>query len=300
MKFKPISQLDLLDRNFKYLALLPLLIIMVSLVLFPIGRLIAMSFSEVGFESGGLSWEYNGAENYKTVTEDPTALIALKNTIILAVVSVAIETVLGLIFALAVRYTYKLNVFYRSIIFFPVIMPPIAIGVMWLMLYQYDYGLFNMVLAKFGVQGPAWIADKNLAFPAIVVVDIWHWTSFMFLIMLAGLESIPNELSESAKVDGASEMQIIRRVYLPILRPTVIVAVILRTIYAFKVFDEIYLLTSGGPGNRTQVISSYIMDVFFEQSRMGYAASISIVTLGIVGVIIIIYLLIQSMFSKGR
>jgi multiple sugar transport system permease protein len=294
-----MSHVNAFDKNFKYVALLPLLIILLVLVLFPVGRLIVMSFSKVGFESGGLTWDFVGGKNYGTVAEDPTAIISLKNTIILAVVSVAVETFIGLIFALAVRYTKKLNVFYRSVIFFPVIMPPIAIGVMWLMLYQYDYGLINMLLAKFGVQGPAWLANKNLAFPAIIVVDIWHWTSFLFLILLAGLESIPDELSESAKVDGASELQIIRHIYLPILRPTIIVAVILRTIYAFKVFDEIYLLTSGGPGNRTQVISSYIMDVFFEQSRMGYAASLSLVTLAIVGIIIFLYLIIQSLLTKG-
>ena len=125
--------------------------------------------------------------------------------------------------------------------------------------------------------------------PSVVLVDLWHWTSFMFLIILAGLESMPQEVNEAARVDGASEFQILRYVTLPLLRPTLITAIMLRTIFAFKVFDEIFLLTSGGPGTATEVISLYIYKVFSGQFRLGYASFLALGLSVIISVFVIFY-----------
>jgi multiple sugar transport system permease protein len=245
-----------------------------------------MSLSELRYVRSGITWSWVGARNYRAIFSDSIAVTALRNTAIFAVITVAVETVFALALALAASRVRMLRRFYRVVIILPILIPPIAIGVMWLMIVNFNYGVLNQVLALAGIDGPAWLGNVKLAFPTIIVVDIWHWTSFLFLILLAGVESLPGELNEAARIDGASELELIRHITVPLLRPTIGVAVALRTIFAFKVFDEIYLLTNGGPGNTTQVISSYIENVFFAQARMGYAAALSVATALVIAVLL--------------
>jgi multiple sugar transport system permease protein len=171
----------------------------------------------------------------------------------------------------------------------PLLIPPIAIGTMWRMMYDYNYGLINQLLGLFNIIGLTWTADPQLAMPSVILVDLWHWTSFMFLIILAGLESLPQELNEAARVDGATEFQVLRYITLPLLRPTLVTAVMLRTIFAFKVFDEVFLLTGGGPGTATEVVSLYIYDVFSAQFRLGYASFLALGLAVIISVFVIFY-----------
>jgi len=289
-----------IDNRFKYIALLPLITVLVLLVITPVGQLVSSSFSRVRFVSGGLTFMPIGFENYIHAFQDQIALRALLNTTLLALISVTVETVFAVSLALLVGYAKRGKLFYRTVFIFPMLLPPIAIGVMWLMILDFNYGVLNAALAFFGIQGPAWLAHTKLAFPSIVVVDIWHWTSFVFLIVLAGVETLPHELSESARIDGASELQIVWRIMLPLLRPIIIVAVITRTIFAFKVYEQIYLLTDGGPGNRTEVVSSYIMRVFFNQNRMGYAAALSVLTLLFITALVLLFYFIQSAMLKEK
>jgi multiple sugar transport system permease protein len=175
---------------------------------------------------------------------------------------------------------------------------------MWRLMYDYNYGIINKLLYDTGLMSyknlPLWTADPHRALSSVMIVDIWHWTSFLFLIMLAGVESLPHELAEAARVDGANERQVIRYVFLPLLRPTIIVAVMLRTILAFKVFDQIYLLTGGGPGTATEVISLYIYKVYFVQSRLGYGALLALVTAVIISVFVIFYLMLNAYLGRER
>lgn len=288
------------DDLFKYLALLPLIAILVLLVIMPVGQLILTSFSRVRFVSGGIEFSPIGLENYRNALQDQVAFRALINTTALAIISVTIETILAVTLAISVGYVRRGNAIFRTVFIFPMLLPPIAIGVMWLMILDFNYGVLNGVLSFFGIMGPAWLAHPSLAFPSIVVVDIWHWTSFVFLIVLAGVETLPHELSESARIDGATEGQIIWQIILPLLRPIILVAVITRTIFAFKVYEQIYLLTDGGPGNRTEVVSSYIMRVFFNQNRMGYAAALSVLTLIFITLLIGTVYSLQNAFNRDK
>lgn len=283
-----------IDDNFKYIALAPIILVLVFLVLMPVGRLFSTSFSEVKFVSGGLLFNPVGFENYLHAFNDSVAARALMNTTLLAIISVTIEVLLAVVLALSVGYIKRGNTFFRTIFIFPMLLPPIAIGVMWLMIYDFNYGVLNSVLAFLGVKGPAWLASNSLAFPSIIVVDIWHWTSFVFLIVLAGVETLPHELSESGRIDGATEFQIVRKIQLPILRPIIMTAIVTRTIFAFKVYEQIYLLTDGGPGNRTEVISSYIMRVYFNENRMGYASALSVLTLIFIAVLVFVFNQLQK------
>ena len=142
---------------------------------------------------------------------------------------------------------------------------------------------------------PAPVAGgPQLALPSVMLVDVWHWTSFMFLIFLAGVQSIPLSLHEAARVDGANPFQIFRFIALPLLKPTIIVAVMLRSILAFKVFDVPYLLTGGGPGTATELINTYIERVYFQQFRVGYGAMLALVAALIMSVFILLYLRFTS------
>lgn len=284
---------------FKYWALVPLMLFLLVFTVMPILELFRLSVSEIQFAEGELVREFVGMQHFETMRTDFLVPIAITNTLIYVVAAVLIETVLGFALALAVSRTQVLAVLYRSVVIIPLLIPPVAIGTMWGLMYDFNYGIITQVLIGLGVDNPPlWTADPNLALISVIIVDVWHWTSFMFLIMLAGVESLPQELMEAARVDGASERQTLRFVILPLMAPTIIVAMMLRTILAFKVFDQIFVLTTGGPGTATQVISMYIYKVFSEQARLGYAGFLSLAVAVIMTVFVIFYLWLNSMAQR--
>ena len=281
---------NFVDRTFQYWTVAPLVIVLLLLVAYPTLQLLRMSVSEVDIVKGEVVWEVVGLKHLETALQDQLVPIALRNTLVFVVAVVVIETFLALVISILVSRSKHLVGLYRTVLLIPLLVPPIAIGTMWRLMYDYNYGFINQALKLFGVIAlPTWTADPQLAMPSVVLVDLWHWTSFMFLILLAGLESMPQEVNEAARVDGASESQILRYITLPLLRPTLITAVMLRTIFAFKVFDEIFLLTSGGPGTATEVISLYIYKVFSGQFRLGYASFLALGLSVIISVFVIFY-----------
>ena len=286
------------DAGFKYWALAPALAILAVLTLYPAIQLLRMSVFSVGYAGGHIAWHPVGISNFKEILTDPTAMAAFRNTLEFVAITVACETILGLVLALAVSESRRFSGFYRTVLMLPVLIPPIGIGAMWLMMYDFNYGFIDEVLKRLHLAPQPWLATTQLAFPSIVVVDIWHWTSFLFLIILAGLESLPQDVNEAAQIDGASHFQRLWYVTLPLLRPTITVAAMLRTIFAFKIFDEIYLLTSGGPGDSTQVITPYIQQVFFIQGRMGYAAALAVVTAILITIFVVVYQRVDSALSR--
>jgi len=280
---------NFIDRTFQYWTIAPLIITLLFLVAYPSVQLLRMSVSEVDIVKGKTVWEFVGLKHLETALQDPVVPVALKNTLIFVIAVVIIETMLSLLISILVSRSKHLVGLYRTVMLIPLLIPPIAIGTMWRLMYDYNYGFINQVLDLIGIAGPTWTANPKLALPSIILVDLWHWTSFMFLIILAGLESLPVELNEAARVDGASEGQIFRFITLPLLRPTLITAVMLRTIFAFKVFDEIFLLTGGGPGTATEVVSLYIYKVFSGQFRLGYASFLALGLALIISVFVIFY-----------
>jgi len=280
---------NFIDRTFQYWTIAPLIITLLFLVAYPSVQLLRMSVSEVDIVKGKTVWEFVGLKHLETALQDPVVPVALKNTLIFVIAVVIIETMLSLLISILVSRSKHLVGLYRTVMLIPLLIPPIAIGTMWRLMYDYNYGFINQVLDLIGIAGPTWTANPKLALPSIILVDLWHWTSFMFLIILAGLESLPLELNEAARVDGASEGQIFRFITLPLLRPTLITAVMLRTIFAFKVFDEIFLLTGGGPGTATEVVSLYIYKVFSGQFRLGYASFLALGLALIISVFVIFY-----------
>jgi multiple sugar transport system permease protein len=296
--YKAHSFREKIDQYFQYWALAPVILVLLILTIFPFIQLISMSFSTVSFAEGKVNWVYTGLDNYYTFLKDEVFRIAVGNTLIFVVTTVIAEMILGFTLALFASQTARLAGVVRSVMMIPILVPAIAIGVMWRLMYNYEFGIFNQALSLFGLKPLIWTGSAELALPSVIIVDIWHWTAFVFLLMLAGIESLPQEPMEAARVDGASDWQLLRYVILPLLSPTILVTLMFRTIFAFKVFDEVYLLTSGGPGSSSEVISRYIDMVFFSQSRMGYGAFLSILTIILVAVFIIIYTRVSKTRSR--
>jgi multiple sugar transport system permease protein len=166
--------------------------------------------------------------------------------------------------------------------------PAIVIGAVWKLMYDFDFGIVNQLLGLFGLPPQGWLASTSLALGSVIAVDVWHWTPFVYLLMLAGLAGMPEEVIEAGKIDGASGWQLLTKVVLPLMMPTIIVTLVFRAIIAFKVFDEIYLLTDGGPGAATEVVSFTIFRRFFSEDQPGYGAAMSIAALLVLTLLIVI------------
>ncbi len=270
------------DRLFRYATLMPAVIALVIFTVYPMLNLLQMSVSTITFAHGGAVWQFTPLANLAKLRDDSVFLATLRNTLVFVVVSVAIEMTLGFALAVAVSALGRFKGLIRSVMILPILVPPVAIGSMWKLMYNYNFGIFNQMLAWFGLGPVGWLSDPNLALVSVIIVDIWHWTPFVFLILFAGVEGLPREVIEAARVDGANNWQIVRKIILPLMGPAIAVAFIFRSILAFKVFDQIFLLTSGGPGTATEVVSLLLYRVFFAQNDMGYGALLSLVVIAMI------------------
>ncbi len=265
------------DRWFRYGTLLPAVIILVVLTAFPVANLLRMAVSTISFTSEGAVYSFTPGANFRRLTEDSLFFVNMRTTLIFVVVSVALEMVLGFLLAIVVAGVPRGKGLIRTAMILPILVPPVAIGAMWKLVYNHDFGILNQALGLIGIDPVQWLSSADLALWSVVLVDVWHWTPLVFLILFAGVEGLPGEVIEAARVDGATTAQIVRRIILPLMWPAIAVAFVFRSILAFKVFDQIFLLTSGGPGTATEVVSLRLYDVFFNQNQLGYGALLSLV-----------------------
>lgn len=263
-------------RAFRYWSLLPAVAVLVVLTVYPVANLLRMSLSTIEFAHGTDIWTWTPLTNLSMLASDQVLGPALRNTFLFVIVSVSVEMVLGLALALLVAGLARGKGWVRTALILPILVPPVAIGSMWKLMYNYDFGIFNQSLVGLGLSPVNWLASPSLALWSVILVDVWHWVPFVFLILFAAVEGLPVDVIEAARIDGASRWQLIRRVQIPLLKPALMVALLFRSILAFKVFDEVYLLTSGGPGTATELVNLHLFKVFFEQNQMGYGALLSL------------------------
>ena len=249
------------------------------LALLPIVNLLAMSVHDIRWEQGAAHWTFVGLRHFAALPGDPLVRAGLVNTLLFAVLSVAAEMVIGFFLAVLVSRAVAGRIVYRTIFLLPILIPGIVIGAIWKLMYNPDFGVINQLLALVGLRGHDWLGDRALALLSVVMVDIWHWTPFVFVLLLAGIEALPQDMYEAARVDGASAWQELRYVTFPMMLPTMLVTLVFRLVVSFKVFDEVYLLTGGGPGTATEVVSFTIFRRFFTEDRAGYGAAISVIVL---------------------
>ena len=276
------------DRLWRWLTLSPALLLFALLTVLPLAQLVLMSVNQIHWAGGKSSWSFVGLQHYASLGADVLFRAAVRNTLIFALVAVALQMVIGFALALMTNELVRGKVIYRTIFLLPILVPGIVIGAIWKLMLNYDFGLINQLVGLVGIGPQDWLGDPNFALSSVIVVDIWHWTPFCFLLLLAGLQSLPQEVYEAATIDGANAWQRLRHVTLPLMLPAILVTFVFRLIVAFKVFDEVYLLTGGGPGTSTEVISYTIYRRFFTEDRVGYGSAMSIVTFFAIGLLIIL------------
>lgn len=272
-------------RRFLPLVLLvgPSVLVLGVLALYPILRVLADSFFNVDYASGQRA--FTGLENYRAVLADSEFAASFFNTLQFTVVASVSEVVLGGALALLFFRAFRGRRFVIPLLILPMMLSTLVCSAIWRNWLNYS-GFLNALLAVFGLPGVQWLSDPNLAIWSLVLVDVWQWTPMAFLIILAGLQSIAPELYEAARTDGASEWQCLRHITLPLIVPQIVLAMLLRSIDTFKLFDKVYALTGGGPGNATQTLSTYIYDTGFRFFNMGPASAASVMMLLVSAVLV--------------
>lgn len=264
------------DRAFPYLSLLPAVIVFVVLSVYPMLNLLAMSVSTFRFEGGAEIMAFDPLTNLRQFAADPLLKPAVINTLIFVIVSVALALVIGLWLALMAARLVLHKGLIRTLIILPLLVPPVAIGSMWRLIFNYEFGVINQFLGLLTLDPVNWLGDSRFALMSVIIVDVWHWVPFIFLILFAAVEGIPADVIEAGRIDGATQAQITRYIIMPMLMPAIVVAFTFRSILAFKAFDEVFLLTSGGPGTSTEIVSLLLYKTFFVQNNLGYGAMLSI------------------------
>jgi multiple sugar transport system permease protein len=259
-----------LDRIVPFLLLAPAVLLVAAVVVYPLVTGIQESTK---FYRYGRSIANVGFSQYRQAFDDPEFTGAVWTTIKFVTAAVAIETLIGLGLALLCVHELRFIRMMRIVLIVPMVVTPVVVGIVFRLIYASDVGLFSSTSQLMG-GGSIGILDSNSrAFWGLVALDVWEWTPLIFLILLAGLQSLPTEPFEAARVDGAGVLRTFFDHTLPMLKPVLAVAIVLRTIDAFTTFDQVYVLTHGGPGTSTELISIYGYDTFFRFQQFGYAAA---------------------------
>jgi len=278
-----------------FFLLLPLLLYIVLIAIYPLFFSFRISLFDYRLTDPNQTQTFVGLENYIRAFQDQTVLISLKNTLIYVAGTVSIELILGLALALLFSPETKLAQFIRSFLLIPMALPPLVVGLVWKSLYNADFGVIPYYLKELGIDvGSGPLGELSTAMPAVMLIDIWQWTPLLMVIFLAGLKSLPQEPYEAAYVDGASRWQSFTYLTMPLLKPTFLIAFLLRTVQSFKVFDTIYATTAGGPGQTTTVLNYHIYTVGLTFFDMGYAAALANILLVMVTVLSVIYIMVMS------
>ena len=283
------------DRYWNVLSLAPLCLLLFFLTIIPLLNLIYSSYFKVTWD-GSYLYEGVGFQNFFDLVENKFYIPGVKNTIQFALITVIIQIGIAYVIAIVLN-KIKYRIIYLSIFMLPILLPPIVIGSIWRLMYGFDFGLFNYLLSYLGVMPIDWLGDPEIAFLSIVILDIWHWTPFSVILLITAIEGIPKDIFEAGLMDGTNFLREAYYLITPLIMPTIIVASLFRFIMSFKVFDEIYLLTQGGPGTATEVVSFSIYETYFESDNIGLGSAMSVTTLIL---IILIMYVVQKIYIKLR
>jgi len=261
------------ERNLRILFPLPAVAFVVVMMLFPVIYTLALSFTNWNLTSGQ-PLAFVGLRSYSRILAEPRFLQAMGRTFLFTLMAVAAEGLLGTAVALVLNREFAGKSLVKLLLLLPLVATPVAIGIVWNLFYDPTIGLANWALKLAGLPRSGWISDAATVIPSLVLVDVWQWTPMISLIVLAGLAGLSSEPYESARVDGATEAQILWRITLPMVAPTIFTAMILRTIDALKTFDIIFAMTGGGPGYASETLNVMGFKYSFEYFRMGQSSVI--------------------------
>lgn len=286
---------SVLDRGVGPLFLSPALVLLTLIVVGPFFYTIAVSFTNLSYALPDHGGSFVGFDNYRRlVRSDPFFWDSFKTTLVFVGAAVTIEMLLGFGIALLLAGRIARRRFVLTLVLVPMMLAPVTIGLIGKLMLQGEFGLATYYLRQIGIFGEqtAMLSDPKLAVVAIVILDVWQWTPFVTLVLLAGMLGLPREPYEAAIMDGASRRRILWDITLPLLRPIIGLVLLLRSIDAFKEFDKVFVLTGGGPGTSTELLSIYTWRVNFKEWDLGYGAVCAFM-------VYLVVLILSSVFYKA-
>jgi len=271
-----------------YIFLLPQIVLVGTFSLYPFVYNLILSFQEYRFNGN----QFIGLSNYTNLFADPVFRQTVINTCVYSLGTVPLTVFVALFAAMALNQKIKGRAFFRTAFLLPYLVSWVVIGLIWQWMYSVDYGVFNQFMNFLGLPSIRWLQDPKLTIPSIVVASVWHDVGYYMVIILAGLQSISPSYYEAAGIDGANAWQQFKSITLPLLKPILFIVVVLSVIHSFKVFDQIFVMTAGGPGRASLMMVNYIISLITEEMRLGYASALSMVLFMAIFVLTIIQRLI--------
>jgi len=259
------------------LLILPALAVLLFVTVYPIASVLYYSLHSYNIITG--EFRFTGFQEYLDLFRDPVFQVSVRNTLIFSLAATFLQTLLGLSIAVIVNQEIRGKRYLVPLIVLPNMFSAVIVSSMWKLMLEYDTGLVNHILRAMGLQPLPWLTSIDLALLSIVIIDTWQWTPICFLILYAGLQSIPKELYEAALVDGAPPYRTFLHITLPLLKPYITLVLLLRSIDTFRLFDKVYVLTGGGPAHATETISLYIFKTGLVFWDIGKASAASFLML---------------------
>ncbi len=253
---------------------LPALVVVAAVIIFPWLFTIYMSLHDWQV---GKPTTWIGLDNYLALATDARFLASIVRTLYYTLLAVGFPVVFGTFAAVIFHERFPLRGFLRGVFILPMMATPVAVALVWTMMYHPQLGVLNYLLSLVGIAPQAWVYDQATVIPSLVVVEVWHWTPLVMLIVLGGIASLPTEPYDAARIDGASAWQMFRYITFPLALPFIVVAAIIRTIDALKAFDTIFVITQGGPGTASETINIFLYLQAFAFYKIGYASATVVV-----------------------
>ncbi|MCZ8260091.1 MAG: sugar ABC transporter permease [Beijerinckiaceae bacterium] len=284
-----------LNRASPYLFLAPAAAVALVGLVYPMLRSVWLSFHEWSIGTPPESARFVGLDNYRWLLADDSFWISVGVTLVFAAAVVVLEVVLGVALALVLDRDLRGTSLFRTIFILPMMIAPIVVGLIWRFLYNEQFGPLSQALKALGLPGVPWLSSPDMALLSVIIADVWQWTPFIFILALAALQGLPASAIEAARIDGATRWQTTLYIKLPLIAPVIAVAALLRLIDAFKVLEVIYILTEGGPGLSTEILSLHIYKTAFVSQQLGRASALSNLLLLIVLMLTLLLVLARSL-----
>ena len=273
------------SKKDKALFMAPTIIVLLATTVFPLAYSLVISLFDWNLVKPDSKWKFVGLKNYIETLKNPGYLASLKITVTYVIAAVVCEVVLGILLALlAYRQVLGTRIL-RTVVISAMVISPVVVGTAWRLMYNPGYGLINYLLDRIGIGGYGFLADAKTVIPAILLADIWEWTPLVFLIVLSSLPNVSVDALEAAGIDGANGFQQFFDITLPSLKPAILLAVLMRTMDAFKHYDLIYAMTQGGPGVASQNVNILMYNTAFQYFNVSKASAMAVISVILINVI---------------
>ena len=286
---KKYSLITWLDKNLKLVFIMPSVLFVIIMIAFPLAYNFFVSFTKWSLSSITPP-KFIGLKNYMDLLTDSRFLLSVFRTLVFSLGALIVQIIIGVSFALFINREFKGKELVKTALLLPMVMTPVAVGMIWLLIYEPTIGLANFVFSNLGFEPLVWLGDQHTALLSLMIVDIWEWSPMISLITLAGLSAIPEEPYESARVDGATYWQILWKITIPMVSSSILIAAMLRLIDILKTFDIIYSTTQGGPGFATETINIFGYLQAFQYFRFGSASAALVMFFVFIFLFIILFL----------